>query len=337
MKHSFLTEILQEYEAIRNHNKKLSKDRQNEIEEQIPQLKEIYQEINMHLLDQTRQIIAMPHQLEDIMARTNEKILLLRNKEREYLQGMGYSPQYPELIYSCEKCRDTGYVGEPIREKCSCMVQRLLQKAYQSSTIQELEIQNFAFFDPLVFPDEIPIGSKITQRAYIEKIKERCMKYAESFPHTGKPNMLFTGNTGLGKTFLLNCIAKSVLDQAYTVLKLTSYRMFETLFDYHTDKRKERASEVDYLYHVDLLIIDDIGTEPMLNNITCEYLFNIINERLRDQMHTLISTNLTPKNLTLRYTERVASRLLDASHTSIIQFAGQDIRRNKSPGFPSLS
>ncbi|MGI6707070.1 MAG: ATP-binding protein [Clostridia bacterium] len=329
MRNVLIQEILQEYDAYRDYSRRLLEEKRRELFARIPELEEIENKINALMLEQARKVLQQPDQAEAIIADTDKKLLSLKVRERELLQTHGYSPEELEPQYRCPKCKDTGFVGEPVREKCSCLTQQLLHRAYKLSNIHELESQNFDTYDPNVFPDEALPGRKISQRAYMEKIKERCVRFAGDFPATEKLNMVFSGKTGLGKTFLANCIAKAVLDRGFTVLRLTSYKLFDVLLRYHTDIMRNDEGRVDYLFQVDLLIIDDLGTEPTLNNVSMEYLFTIINERIQQRKHTLISTNLSPKELALRYTDRIFSRILDTSNTSIIRFIGRDIRLSK--------
>ena len=81
-----------------------------------------------------------------------------------------------------------------------------------------------------------------------------------------------------------------------------------------------------------LLLLDDLGTEPLMNNVTVTQLFNLLNERQLAGRHTVISTNLTVSELRERYTERVTSRFLDASECVKLVFTGEDIRKNLKKG-----
>ena len=74
----------------------------------------------------------------------------------------------------------------------------------------------------------------------------------------------------------------------------------------------------------DLLIIDDLGTE-MTTQFVCSALYHVVNTRLMESRPTIISTNLTPEQLSVRYSPQIASRLLGTYR--LIQFVGQDIRR----------
>jgi hypothetical protein len=66
--------------------------------------------------------------------------------------------------------------------------------------------------------------------------------------------------------------------------------------------------------------------EPMLRNITVEYLFTLLNERCAAKLHTVVATNLSIIQIKERYGERVASRLLDTSKCVLIRLGGRDLR-----------
>ena len=80
------------------------------------------------------------------------------------------------------------------------------------------------------------------------------------------------------------------------------------------------------LVEAPLLLIDDLGAEPMMQNITVEYLFMLLNERMTAKRHTVIATNLSPTQLQERYGERVMSRILDRSRGVALMLTGKDVR-----------
>ena len=152
-----------------------------------------------------------------------------------------------------------------------------------------------------------------------------CRHYAETFG-SHHENILFTGMTGVGKTFLSNCIAKAVLDRCHSVVYLTSIQLFE-IFSKSTFTQDGTDTDIDrYILESELLIIDDLGTE-LYNSFTTSKLFYCINERLSAGKPTIISTNLKPAELRDIYSERIASRLLGYYH--LIPLFGEDIRIQK--------
>jgi DNA replication protein DnaC len=162
-------------------------------------------------------------------------------------------------------------------------------------------------------------------------IVEKCMEFIRTFSSNPGQNILFQGNVGVGKTFLTNCIAKELIDEAYTVIYLTSFQLVEIL-ENHRFRRNDNPDityTVDYILNCDLLIIDDLGTE-LTNNFVISQLFLCINERLLRKKSTIISTNLSLSQLAETYFERIISRITE--NYLICNIYGDDIRQKKSFG-----
>ena len=152
-----------------------------------------------------------------------------------------------------------------------------------------------------------------------------CEDYANQFPESSFRNLLLTGAGGLGKTFLLNCNYARVMDRGLSAVRITAFRMFEAMRQQHVGN-DDQFDGFTSLIDAPLLLIDDLGTEPMMRNITVEYLFTLLNERAAARRHTVVATNLTPVQLQERYGERVSSRLLDRSACGAILLKGKDLR-----------
>ncbi len=163
---------------------------------------------------------------------------------------------------------------------------------------------------------------------YIKLIKDICFKFINNFENPEEKNLLFTGNTGLGKTFISSCIANELIKKNKTVLYQTAPVMLDTIIDYRFGKNTN-SNILENILNVDLLIIDDLGTE-CVNNMKFTELFNIINTRLLNQKNitkTIISTNLSLQNLYNTYDERIVSRIV--GNYNICYFFGDDIRFKK--------
>lgn len=134
---------------------------------------------------------------------------------------------------------------------------------------------------------------------------------------------MLTGQSGLGKTFLLRAMARVLLGRGVNVLLVSAYRFFEIARKAYLGGP---AEELASLMETDVLMIDDLGSEPMVRNITIETLFNLINERQNAGRGLVISTNLNQEELCARYTERIASRLLSNPRQSqLLQLLGEDV------------
>jgi DNA replication protein DnaC len=325
MRDNLLKEILREYDSYRLEQQQALKEREAEVMKSIPELARLRNTLVSSLADKARALILNPKEPSPhLSAEMTEK---LRQKEAALLADHGYPEDYLTIRWRCPDCKDTGYIGELVKEKCSCLIQQLAERSYRFSELSETDKENFDTFDATVFPDTLLQGSSLTQRQYMEQLKAVLWEYQKDYPNNQKKNILFTGKTGLGKTFLLNCLAKAIMDKGHTVLKVTSYNLFEQLFRSSLQNSEEGSLVLkDRIFSVDVLIIDDLGTETRRNNFTAEELFNILNERYLQQQHTFLSTNLSLSDLREFYSDRVTSRLFDTRNTMIFRFSGQDIR-----------
>lgn len=326
MRDLILKEILQEYDDLRTKEREALRQRENQVMDTIPGIADLRRTIIELMAKRSIEIIKNPHLSAQAVDELEERISGLKEKERELLIRHGFPADYLSMHYRCPKCEDTGYRGDIIKEKCSCLIQKILERTYQLSDINDLERENFDTFDPEVFPDVPVEGSRLTQREYMVQLKNRLMDYVGKFPNNKRKTILFSGKTGLGKTFLLNCMAKTILDMGYTVMRISAYKLFNQLFLSALQDNEENLFLFNCLFNVDTLIIDDLGTETQRNNFTNEDLFNILNERFTQGKHTFLSTNLGLTEIKERYSDRIASRLFDTSNTMLIRFTGQDIR-----------
>ena len=231
-----------------------------------------------------------------------------------YLSANGIT--MPSLKHDCDICSDQGFVEQDgKKERCACFTRRLIELS-SNGCYANVE-QNFDTFDLSVFENE--------QQASIKKLYDYSRQYCDKFPCVKRKNMIFSGKTGTGKTFFLNSICYALRARGFSVIFITAGRLFEIL-------RKYAFSEevgFDSLLQADMLIIDDLGSEPLFNNITIEYLFMLINERTQLNKAICISTNLTPDQLAQRYTDRIASRLFDETNSYVFNLLGKDLRLRK--------
>ena len=79
----------------------------------------------------------------------------------------------------------------------------------------------------------------MTERAYMEVVVRQCREFAQQYPDKGN-SILFTGGTGVGKTFLTNCIAKELIDRCISVIYLSSNELFEIFPNTNSDGTARR-------------------------------------------------------------------------------------------------
>ncbi len=318
--------IQREYDSRKLNNKHIMKLRQQKAYAQIPALKHMEEELISQSMESARLAIKGDKEAIEVLRKKNKE---LANCKAELLVSNGLPADYLEPIYTCELCKDTGYVGQ---DKCQCFKQAIVDLVYSQSTIQEIiKIENFDNFRYDFYSKEVqhPITG-LTPYENILRVVTICKNFINKTPEEYQ-NLLIYGNSGVGKTFLANSIANELLHKGVTVLYLTSYQLFDLLgknrFGKNSEHYKQSTSmEEDFIYQCDVFIIDDLGTELNNSFITSE-LYNCINERHLLKKSTIISTNLTPDELSATYSERICSRIM--GDYAFLNIFGDDIRFTK--------
>ena len=205
---------------------------------------------------------------------------------------------------------------------CECLQELCRQEQKKELTFLSVGRESFDQFRLEYYPERDNI------RAIMEKTYQACRRYAMGFSEKS-PSLLFSGDTGLGKTFLSACIARTVADNGYSVMYETAGHLFANLerAKFSGDEQARREGE-KYL-QCDLLIVDDLGTE-MPGQFTTSALYGLINDRLLSGKPTIISTNMTSDEFAQRYNRQIASRLR-GSYVRM-PFLGEDIRVIKNRG-----
>ena len=333
MNKSLLNDLLKNYEQIRIDNAKRLENRKLDLYKKEPRLKEIADEINSSSISVAKNILKTNNsneieKLQNNIKKLNEEKILILNK-------LGKNANYLSNIYNCENCKDTGYILEKDFKTtmCNCLKQKLFDIEYNKSSLSNIEKQNFTYFDENLYSDivnETKYSSKISPRENILDIKIAAEQFIDNFDNPEEKNLIFSGGTGLGKTFLSNCIVNELLKKGKTVMYQTAPVMLDSLISDLFAKPGEQKNLSESLLSVDLLVIDDLGTET-INSMKFTELYKIINTRLLSQngkiTKTIISTNLDLKSLLKTYDERIISRFV--GYYNVYRFYGDDIRFKK--------
>ena len=330
MSNEVLNSLLKEYDQKKTKAEIDLIKRKDDLYDSIPRLKEIEDELNKSAISTAKNILINGQgSLEDL----NNKINKLKLEKESILKSNGIDLAYLMPDYECKKCNDTGYITTNNNQKimCNCLKQKLLDIAFNNSNISNLDKENFSKFNPLMYSDEVDLARykfNISPRKNILNIKEKSIEFIEHFDDADFKNLLFTGNSGLGKTFISNCIAGELLKKGKTVIYQTAPVLLENIINYKMSKNKDNSTNYyNSILECDLLIIDDLGTESM-NSMKLSELFTIINTRLLNLNNkitkTIISTNLGIKEIFEFYEERIGSRI--AGYYDIYYFFGDDIR-----------
>lgn len=324
MRNNFIKDILLEYEKRRDNAEKELEYRQNEVYKIVPRLKEIDDEIAKVGIKLSRIILQNPDNYEVEVAKIRDFTEKLKQEKAILLTENNIPLNFLEINYTCNVCKDTGFTDNGMR--CKCFKQKLINKAYAMSNIAPLlEKENFQTFNINIFSEEKFDDDDITPRQNMLNILSISEGFVNNFDTNNEENLIFYGTTGLGKTFLCNCIAKALLDKGKIVVYQTAFKILEIIEEYKFNKEKTPELRMSYnlLFNCDLLIIDDLGTE-LTNTFTNIEIFNIINNRIIQNRKTIISTNLSLAQIINIYGDRVSSRIFGKFNK--LKFFGPDLR-----------
>ena len=314
-------EIMREYGERQIRNRHISAQRMKVAYDKEPRLKDIDDNISSTSIKQAHKLLSGD---KSAISELKEQIKSLQQHRQILLNQLGYPDDYFQPVYTCRDCKDTGYING---QKCHCFKQAIINTVYAQSNIRNiLSRENFSVLSYDYYSDQITNPSTgLTARQTFENAVAICHRFIDDFDNKPK-NIFLYGDTGVGKTFLTNCVAKELLDKGKSVIYFTAFQLFDILSKGIFEKDADAIVAHQNIFDCDLLIFDDLGTE-LANSFTTSQLFLCVNERILRQKSTIISTNLNMNQMVDIYSERTLSRI--SSNYSVIKLFGDDIRIKK--------
>ena len=315
--------ILEEYAAKRTLAEKKASEKKDDIYFKLPKLDKIDKEIARLSMESAKARIRK----NDLDFNLREKTDELLKIKRDLLHKNGFTEKDLEPVYDCPTCKDTGFTETGY---CSCLKTKIVDSLYdQMPTKELLKKENFKTYSFEYYSNEIPKGENLSPLTTAKKVVSSAREFIANF-ETSSENLLINGPTGVGKTFLCNSITKELLDKGHFIIYLTAGKFFELLGDSTFNKNLSNGDFVsENIFKCDLLLIDDLGTELMTRFVE-SMLFEVVNERILQGKHTVISTNLSLDQIGERYGDRIFSRFC-GSYT-LLSLIGDDIRIKKGLG-----
>ena len=290
----------------------------------VPRLKQIDLELRKTMILAAQTAFLQGSDGREAMEQARLQNMSLQ-EERAILAAEYFDEGYLDDSPICDRCGGYGYVGSTM---CECLAELCRQEQKKELTLLSGGKENFSQFRLDYYPDRIDPQIGFSPRQVMERNFRTCRTYATTFaPSSG--NLLFTGGTGLGKTFLSACIARTVADRGFSVVYESATHMFSKMERVKFNNDQELRGEVENYSRCDLLILDDLGTE-MPGQFVTAALYSLLNDRLMAGMPMVISTNLNADELGRRYSPQIASRLLGSFNCR--RFEGEDIRWIKGRG-----
>ena len=262
---------------------------QERCEEFIENLRKNEEFNDVYLKITKKQIDLLKTSVEEEKQILKNDIESLRAKLNKFLENNNIDKSNLNPKYECKLCEDTGvYNGR----MCDCLKEELNRRISALTSTQS----NFKTFEN--------INKNIMDETDL-KLYELLKSWCEKYPNVSKINVNIMGGAGCGKTYLLECVANELIKKGAAVCYITAFELNEQARLYHIGKGYDFADSIN----AEVLLIDDLGTEPILKNVTKEYLYNLINIRQVNKKPTFITTNLSLENILSRYDERIFSRL----------------------------
>lgn len=304
-------------QSEKEQNERSSRARIAAIYEKEPRLGEIERELRRtaaHVLAATFRRQGDP---VAAMQQLKKENLALQQERDWILQAEGLEPDDLTVQPICPTCGGTGYVGAAM---CECL-KELCRQEQKKELTNLFGAESFEKFRLDLYPEQYDNQLKRSPREVMNRTYHDTLSYAQNFTCTS-PSLLFVGATGLGKTYLSACIARTVADRGFSV-SYAPVGQLMAAFENEKFRPQPDTSCTEEYFSCDLLIIDDLGTE-MTTQFTISALYQILNTRLMGAKPTIVSTNLPLGDLSARYSEQIASRLLGAYR--LYKFYGDDIR-----------
>lgn len=301
------SELFRKLEERRTRAEALADAKRDELRARDPAFDAICREKESYCEKILSAFTGTPEEAQARLEKLKESHRALRAREAAYLSEHALSAEYLQPDYSCKLCSDKGYLEGG--RMCDCLKKELnALRARQSGLFSLFEKQTFSNFD----------RSRVSHA--MRENYEHCKKYAEHFDPAESANLLFVGGTGVGKTHLSSAIGRTVLERGYSVVYEGA---FQALSAMETERFSETKPQTARLLDADLLILDDLGTE-LGGKGSVSFLYLLINTRLISHKPTILSTNLSDRELEARYEERLFSRL--TGEYEVLLFEGEDQR-----------
>lgn len=314
-----LQDVIESYALLRRENELEEARRLSEIQEKYPDIHRLLSQRHQMVLSSVRSVFS---------GKGEDPVRKMEDYNRQISDALvraGYPADYLSPIHRCPVCQDAGYVyRDNKKEYCACLLKNYETAVREAD--QTASGVSFSSFDPLRFPETLLPGTDVSQREYMLLVKEKCMAYARQLNGGSVQTLLLHGGSGLGKTYLLHCIEREGAAMGISCVFCTAYDVLDALRQRYFGRENDLADAIE---NAQLLLIDDLGMEPLMENITVEQIYHLLSTRLSRGLYTAISTNLSRTELQKRYTERVSSRLLDVRSGMAIPFRGEDIRLKK--------
>lgn len=308
----------QRLESQKADHESVQNARLQQVYAKLPRVREIDRELRSSMVLAAQAAFLKGQDGKEALQQVKQANLALQAERKALIEG-AFEPNFLNEEPICPRCGGSGYIGSTM---CICLAELCKQEQMRELSLLASGENRFAQFHLEYYPETVDSKYGVSPRTVMGRILDICQKYARNFS-ADAGNLLFTGGTGLGKTFLSACIAREVIESGYCVAYESAQHLFSKLEKNRFHPDEESSLAVAKLHDCDLLIIDDLGTE-LTGNFTIAALYALVNDRILAGKPMIISTNLNISEISQRYSPQIASRLQGCFQ--LLPFVGQDIR-----------
>jgi len=197
--------------------------------------------------------------------------------------------------------KDKKDAEEQKRKRFRNMINVIYKQNYVGRKYQELNFENFI----------IDINNKNAVKMandYINKNKEKILSNG----------LIIMGESGVGKTHLAAAIANKLIENDKIVLMGRLTTLLDMIKETFRDNTKSENELIELYSNVDMIIIDDLGTEK-ISSWALEKLYTIIQNRFENGLPIIITTRFDKKGLISRFSYSNDQDLIDATISKLYQ------------------
>lgn len=199
------------------------------------------------------------------------------------------------------KEKDKQDAEEQKRKRFRNMINVIYKQNYVGRKYQELNFENFI----------IDLNNKNAVKMandYINKNKDKILSNG----------LIIMGESGVGKTHLAAAIANKLIENDKIVLMGRLTTLLDMIKETFRDNTKSENELIELYSNVDMIIIDDLGTEK-ISSWALEKLYTIIQNRFENGLPIIITTRFDKKGLISRFSYSNDQDLIDATISKLYQ------------------
>ena len=196
---------------------------------------------------------------------------------------------------------DLKFLEQKKKEHYRESINQFYSQNYISKRLKDYNFKNFKVTD--------------SNKNEVEIAKDYTKKCIENKQENG---LIITGNTGVGKTHLAASIANKLIENDKIVLMGRLTTLLDMIKETFRDNTKSENELIELYSNVDMIIIDDLGTEK-ISQWALEKLYTIIQNRNENGLPIIITTRFDKQGLIERFSQSQDEQLVDAIISKLYQ------------------